>query len=184
MSEYYDVGGGQMANLAPTASPQIADMVKTDPNPQDYASRYTHNDPAKGLLADDSQYAKQLGGIEDTGLSKAIKQRYSQNYNIQNKQLDLNIAKQAQTDKLQHLLSVSQLANQEVLQNRQKALLKYRIEQANKRARGQVLGTVLGITGGIVGGVAGAFAGGVGAPAGAMAGYALGQGVGNSVGSQ
>lgn len=183
MSDYYDIGGGAQANLAPTVSPQITDMVNNNPSASEYAKEYTHNEPAKGLLNDTSNYSKNLG-TEDTGMSQAIKSRYMQDYGVKDKQLDLNIAKQAQTDKLQHLLSVSQLANQEVMQNREKALLKYRIEQANKKARGAVLGTVLGITGGIVGGVLGAMAGGVGAPGGAMAGYALGQGVGNSVGGQ
>lgn len=108
-------------------------------------------------------------------MQAAIKQRYMNEYNFEHQKLNNRVLRAASEDHLRNLSATSQLANEEVQQNRQKAMLKNEIEQANKRARGQVLGTVLGITGGI----AGAFAGG---PTGAMAGYAAGSGAGQMIG--
>ncbi len=172
---------GITANLNPTAN--VAGMVDTGPHASDpYSGALASEAPAQGLLHDNSSFNQSLGGNEGA-MTGAIQQRYMGGYNIAKNQLDINVAKEARQDKLNHLMTVSSLANQEVMQNRQKAIIAYQIDQANKRARGQILGSVLGITGGIVGGVVGAYAGGpAGAAAGASAGYNLGSGAGQAIG--
>ncbi len=176
MSNYQNVGG-MSVNLDPTASPQISSMVNE--NQGSYAPADKSGEAyGRGLLDNSSSPS---AGI-DQGTMNAIKSRANQRYNLGESQLDVGIMKQANADKINHLLNVSQLANTEVEQNRQKALLSYQIQQANRRARGQILGSVLGITGGIIGGVAGSYGGGVGAAAGASAGYAAGSGAGQMIG--
>ena len=109
-------------------------------------------------------------------MQHAIKQRYVGEYNANQSQLHHRVLRSASEDNLRNLSATTQMATEEVMQNRQKAMLKNEIEQANKRARGQVLGTVLGITGGV-----GAMAAGTG-PQGGMAGYQAGSGVGQMIG--
>jgi hypothetical protein len=111
----------------------------------------------------------------NNALTQAIQNRYSQGFNQNQAQLNTSIMQNADADHLQNLTVATNAASQEVELNRQKALLAWKIDQANKRARGQILGTTLGIVGGVVGGVAGGADG-------AMAGYKLGSGVGQSYG--
>jgi hypothetical protein len=130
---------------------------------------------ARGLLtnAPDSNSGLSYG---NRAVSDAIKSRTMGGFNRSMNELNLNTMKAAQSDHLRNLQVATNAATQEVEQNKQKAVLRWKIDQANKAARGQIVGTTLGI----VGGVAGAVFGG---PAGAMAGYAVGSGVGNAVGS-
>lgn len=136
---------------------------------------------ARGLLAQPETFNSQLG-YGDKATSAAIRSRYSMPYNQSEKQLKLDNLRGAATDHLRQLSVASAAAGQEVEENRQKAILRWKVDQANKRARGAVVGSVLGIVGGVAGGIAGAYAGGVGAGTGAMAGYQLGQGAGNMIG--
>ncbi len=136
---------------------------------------------ARGLL--NSGNFNQGLSYGDSATSSAIKSRYMTSYGLGEKQLSLENIKNAQTDHLRNLNVATQAAGQEVEMNKQKALIKWQIEQQNKKARGAVLGTVLGITGAVVGGVvAGAGSLGVGAVGGAAAGYAAGNAAGNAIG--
>lgn len=120
----------------------------------------------------------------DNATLSAIRSRANVPYNIQMGELSTNTMRAADADHIRNLQVASNMATQEVEQNRQKDLLAYSIDQANKRARGAILGSILGITGGIAGGVGGAFAGGpTGAAYGAMGGYALGSGAGEMIGT-
>lgn len=179
-----DIGSGQQANLNPTASAGIAQEATQSSNPYENVGAYSAGKaPAQGLLNDPSSFQEGLGGGNDS-MAGAIKARSMQGFNIGQNQVDLSIAKQASADKLNALSIASQQANQEVLQNRQKAMLAYQIDQANKKARGQILGTILGITGGIGGGVIGGVYGGpTGAATGAQAGFGVGSGTGQMIGS-
>lgn len=172
-------------SLEPTADPHITSHVNelNSYTGNDLGQNYLSDKPqARGLLGADSSFDKSLG-YGDDGTMKAIQSKYAQKYNLGERQLDLNTMRQADADHLLALNSAAGLANQEVLQNQQKALLRYEIEQANKRAKGQILGQVLGITGGIVGGVAGAYSGTgpAGVAVGASAGYNLGSGAGQTM---
>lgn len=131
---------------------------------------------AKGLLNSPSNFNSGLS-YGDSATSAAIKSRYTQQSNVASNQLSIDTMKQASSDHLRNLQTATAAAGQEVEQNKQKALLKWSIDQANKKARGAILGTTLGIVGGVVGGI---YSGG----AGAGAGYAVGSGVGNAIGSQ
>lgn len=130
---------------------------------------------ARGLLNQPDNYNQGIS-YGDKATSDAIRSRYSQGFHRHENELSTDIMKNASRDHIANLHVASQAAGQEVEDNRQKAILRWKVEQANKKARGAVLGNVLGIVGGVVGGIYGG-----GAP-GAMAGYAAGQGVGNAVG--
>lgn len=130
---------------------------------------------ARGLLNSPSNFNQGLS-YGDSATTAAIKSRYQQQATVAQNQLSIDTMKQASSDHLRNLQTATAAAGQEVEQNRQKALLKWNIDQANKKARGAILGTTLGIIGGVVGGI---YSGG----AGAAAGYAAGSGVGNAVGS-
>jgi hypothetical protein len=127
----------------------------------------------KGLLNNPDQGNQNLA--YGNPMSTAIRQRYMGEYTQNMNEINNRVLRAASADHIRNLATTSQLASQEVEMNRQKELLKNQIDQANKRARGQVLGTILGI----VGGIGGAVAGGAG---GAMAGYQLGQGAGQVAG--
>ena len=143
---------------------------------QSRANSYTQDalPAAKGLLNADDNFN---GGLSygDKATSQAIKSRYAQGYHQSENKLKLDMIKGAQADHIHALGVASKAAGLEVEQNRQKMQLKWKIEQANKKARGAVVGEVLGITAGIVAGV---YTGG----AGAAAGYSAGKGVGQAVG--
>lgn len=131
-------------------------------------------DQARGLLSQPEHFNSQLA-YGDKATTDAIRSRFSQPYMREEHKLKTDIMMNASQDHIRNLQSASHAAGQEVEANRQKAILRWKIEQSNKRARGAVLGNVLGIVGGVVGG---AYSGG----AAAGAGYAAGQGVGNAVG--
>ncbi len=111
----------------------------------------------------------------DQATTSAIQSRYQQKYTQNENALKLDVMKSAQSDHIRNLQSATQMASQEVEQNRQKALLKWKIDQANKKARGAIVGQTLGIVGGVVGGI-------YGGAAGAGAGYAAGSGIGQAYG--
>jgi len=166
-----DVNG---MSLDATSTKEIGDLVSDNRTNAGVAQDYMRGTGAgRGLLTQEDTYNSGLA--YGNPMSHAIKQRAMNDYNTQYKEISNRALRAASEDHIRNLASASQMANEEVQMNRQKEMLKNQIDQANKRARGQVLGTVLGITGGI----AGAYAGG---PAGAMAGYSAGQGVGNMVG--
>lgn len=132
---------------------------------------------ARGLLTSGGNSFNSGLGYSDKATSDAIRARYMPQANLKAQELSLENLKNAQSDHLRNLQVATQAAGEEVQLNKQKALLKWQVEQQNKKARGAVLGTTLGIVGGVVGAVYGG-----GAP-GAMAGYSAGSGVGNAIGS-
>ncbi len=137
-----------------------------------YGSGFTE---ARGLLNPATNPGQGLA-YGDQATSDAIRSRSNQAYTRKEHDIKTDILKNASHDHLAALQVASHAAGEEVEQNRQKELLRWKIDQQNKKARGAVLGTVLGITGGVVAGI---YTGG----AGAGAGYAAGQGIGQAVGS-
>ncbi len=133
----------------------------------------------KGLLTQPDSFNQGLA--YGSPMQAAIKQRYTNDYNFKQSELSHKMLRSASEDHLRNLASTTQMANEEVMQNRQKEMLKNEIEQANKRARGQVLGSVLGIVGGIGGAYLGAGTG-AGIAGGGMLGMQAGQGIGNAMG--
>jgi len=170
-----EIGG---MSLDATSSPEMAALAKEGKRSNaDISQNYMQDTgKARGLLdAPDTSNQKMA---YSNPMSTAIKNRYSNDFNFQSKQLNNRILRAASEDNIRNLAATTQAATQEVLQNRQKEMLRNEIDQANKRARGQVLGTVLGITGGI-----GAMAATGGNPAAGMAGYQMGSGAGQMYGS-
>lgn len=170
-------------SLDPYASPELTNYIgeQSNENRGNVASNYLQGtQTTKGLLdqpvAQNSLDKSLSYGDQATGA--AIRSRYSQPYNRSMNELKTDYLKYADADHLKNLQASASLANTEVEQNRQKEMLKYQIEQANKRARGAIVGTVLGIVGGGVGLLVTQ-----GNPAGGMAGYSAGQGLGNLYGS-
>ncbi len=164
-------------NVDSTSDPNIAANVNEQigHTNADLAGKYGSGvTGARGLLNAPENFNSQLG-YGDKATSAAIKSRYSMPYMREEHQLQLDNMRNASTDHLRSLQVASTAAGQEVEDNRQKAILRWKVDQANKKARGAVVGSVLGIVGGVVGGV-------YGGPTGAMAGYAAGQGLGNAVG--
>lgn len=143
---------------------------------QSVADSYGHDAMAagRGLLNAPNNMNSSLS-YGDQATTAAIRGRTQQNYTQNENGLKLDVMKGAQADHIRNLQSATAMAGQEVEQNRQKALLKWKIDQANKKARGAIVGTTLGIVGGVVG----AYFGG---PGGAAAGYAAGSGVGQAYG--
>lgn len=173
-------------NVDSTATPAIGAHISelgSETN-AGIASQYGSGIPtARGLLNSDSGLSSSMA-YGDKATSDAIKARYSMPYMRKENELRVDVMKNASADHIRNLQVASMAAGQEVEQNRQKAILKWKVEQANKRARGAVYGSVLGIVGGIAGGVAGGMAGGgaPGAMVGIGAGQALGSGVGQAIG--
>ncbi len=164
-------------NLDSTSSQEISGIVKDqNRSNQSIANQYTQGaEQGRGLLTQDNNFNQGLA-YGSNPMSHAIKSRYIQDYNLKERELKSAAIKNASADHIKNLNAVTQMASEEVMQNRQKEMLKNEIDQQNKRARGAVVGNVLGIVGGVVGGI-------YGGAAGAQAGYAGGQGVGNAVGS-
>ncbi len=164
----------------PSATASITNNVneQVGQSNQHIADAYTQDAKAagRGLLNAPSNFNNSMS-YGDQATSAAIKSRYDQQYNRSEKAIDLQAIRGAQEDHVRNLQVASQAAGQEVELNKQKAILKWKKEQADKVARGQILGTTLGIVGGVVGAIYGG-----GAP-GATAGYGIGSGVGNAVGS-
>ncbi len=174
--------GYDESNLNTVSDPNITARVNEEVGQtnQDRALQYGSGiGQARGLLTQPDNFSNQLG-YGDKATSAAIKRRYSEPYMRDESRLKLENTRNADEDHLRALSVASAAAGQEVEDNRQKQILKFKIDQANKRARGAVLGTVLGITGGVAGGYAGSFGGQP--AAGAMAGYAGGSGIGNAMG--
>lgn len=171
-------------NLEPTADPNITAHTNelVHQNSGDIANQYGSGiNQARGLLNAPENFNASLG-YGDKATTAAIRSRYSMPYQREENQLKLDNLKNAQSDHLRSLQVASQAAGQEVENNKQKAILKWKIDQANKKARGAVLGSILGIVGGVAGGVLGSGAGPAGTVAGAGAGMSLGEGVGNAIG--
>lgn len=165
-------------NVDSSSSPAIEANVNglVGQSNADVAHQYgQHTSEARGLLNQGENFNSRLGGYGDKATTDAIRSRYSMPYNREEKRLKLDIMQNAATDHIRNLQVASQAAGQEVEDNRQKAILRWKVEQANKKARGAVLGNVLGIVGGVVAGI---YSGGTGA----AAGYAAGQGAGNAIG--
>lgn len=179
-----DVNGIDLeASSSPSVGAHINELAGDSTRAQ--AGRYTQDFPqARGLLSQPDTFGSSMA-YGDKATSDAIRQRSGlQPYLRQENQLKLDMLKNAGSDRLRALSAATTAASEEVQLNKQKSLLRWQIDQANKKARGAVLGNVLGIVGGVVGGVAGAYAGGpAGAVAGAGAGASLGQGAGNAMGS-
>lgn len=166
------------ASLLPTNDPSISSNVatQTGTSNQDYAANYgSGNSTARGLLNGANPSFDQNLDFGNQAQTQAIQGRYSQPYYRGEAQLSTNIVAAADADHLHNLQVATDAAGQEVELNRQKALMAWKIDQANKRARGQILGTTLGIVGGVVGGI-------YGGAGGATAGYAAGSGVGQAAG--
>lgn len=166
-------------DLSSTNSAALSGLINehnaTDANKvaQNYSSGISEG---RGLLNRPDNINQTLSYGNDA-TSNAIKSKYSQQYGLASRELSTKTMMQAHADQIQKLTVASQLADQEVQMNREKALLIDKKKQANKHARGAVLGHVLGIVGGVV---AGAYTGGAAAPAGFMAGEAAGNAIGGS----
>jgi len=164
-------------NLDPTATAGITDTIGTQSRQtnQSVANDYTSEGKraGRGLLTQEDSFNKGLA--YDNPMSTAIKKRYMGDYNLKENELSNRMLRSASEDRIRSLHSASQMAAEEVQQNKQKEMLRNEIDQANKRARGAVLGNVLGIVGGIVGGI-------YGGAGGAQAGYAAGSGIGQAAG--
>lgn len=130
----------------------------------------------RGLLSSRNNF-DQNTGFGHSAEMDAIRGRYMPKFERQEKQLNLDNLRGASMDRLRNLQVATQAAGEEVQINKQKAILKDKIEKAQKAARGAVLGHVLGIVGGVVGGVV---SGGTAAAGGYMAGQAAGQAIGGS----
>lgn len=167
-----------MENLDPTADPSVKANVaeQVGMSNHDLAQKYSGDatTAGRGLLNSHDNFNNGLS-YGDNATSAAIKSRYNQDYKQSENALKLDTMKKANADHIANLHVATQAAGQEVELNKQKAILKWKMEQAEKKARGQVVGNVLGIVGGVVGAV-------YGGPAGAGAGYALGSGVGQAAG--
>jgi hypothetical protein len=174
------------SSLLAANDPSIAQNISNDTQSTNgsIASQYgSGNTQARGLLNSGNSGMDSSIDYGNNALTQAIQNRYSQGFNQNQATLNTSIMQNADADHLQNLQVATGAATQEVELNRQKALLAWKIDQANKKARGQILGTTLGIVGGVIGGVAGGYAtGGVEVGAGAAAGYGLGAGVGQSIG--
>lgn len=142
----------------------------------DIGRSYTSgNQEARGLLNDPGQLNKSLG-FNDQAMGDAIRSKYMQGYGHKESQLNNKMFQQADADHIRQLAGASELANQEVEMNRQKEILRWKVQQSKKAQRGAILGNVLGIAGA----AGGAYAGG---PQGMMAGMQGGQAAGNMIGS-
>lgn len=166
------------ASLIPGSDPSIAQNIsnQTGTSGGQIAQSYgSGNTQARGLLNSGNAGFDNTLDYGNNALTSAIQNRYSQGFNQSQQRLNTSILQNADADHLQNLMTATQSAGQEVELNRQKSLLAWKIDQANKRARGQILGTTLGIVGGVIGGV-------VGGAGGASAGYMAGSGVGQMYG--
>ncbi len=165
-------------SLDASADPAITAGVKEQVGQSNQGLANSYSAPAisagRGLLNAHDNFNSGLS-FGDNATSAAIKSRYDQKYKQSENALKLDTMKNANADHIRNLHVATAAAGQEVELNKQKAILKWKIEQAEKKARGAVVGNVLGIVGGVVGAV-------YGGPAGAGAGYALGQGVGTAAG--
>lgn len=140
---------------------------------QNYSSGISEG---RGLLNRPDTINKSLS-YGDNATSNAIRSKYSHQYELSARELSTKTMAQAHSDQIKKLTVASQLADQEVQMNKDKALLRDKKKQADRKARGAVLGHVLGIVGGVV---AGAYTMGTAAPAGFMAGEAAGNAIGGS----
>lgn len=183
-----DVTNVEGASLLATNDPSIQSNIsqQTGMTNQGLANNYSAgNTQAQGLLNSANPSFDKGLDYGDSALTSAIQNRYSQGFNQSQQRLNTSIMQNADADHLQNLTVATQAAGQEVELNRQKALLAWKIDQANKKARGQILGTTLGIVGAVGGAVIGAYAGGgVGAVPGAAAGFQLGNAAGQGLGGQ
>jgi hypothetical protein len=170
-----DVNG---QSLESTASKDITENINqfSRGNVQSTADSYSGNSAGRGILNAQTNFDRGLGG-ENTAEAAAIRNRYMPQYDRHERQLNLDNVRAAGADRIRNLAVATQAASEEVQLNRQKAILKDKIEKAQRAARGAVLGHVLGIVGGVVGGVV---TGGVGAAAGFAAGEAAGNAIGGS----
>lgn len=166
-----------------SSSPQIGEMIGSAGTNQQLHDQYNSgSQEARGLLTRPDGYNSGLA-YGDNATTAAIKSRYMQGYNRQEKELSTENMLNANKDNIKKLQIATDMAGQEVELNKQKELLKWKIKQANKAHRGAVLGNVLGIVGAVAGGaVAAAGSFGIGTVGGAAAGYAGGQALGNSIG--
>lgn len=178
-----DVNGIDLeASSNPSISAHMNELASD--NTQNQANRYTQDfSQAKGLLTQPEHFSSSLA-YGDKATSDAIRQRSGlQPYLRQESQLKLDAVKNASSDRLRALSAATTAASQEVAMNKQKALLRWQVDQANKKARGAVLGHVLGIVGAVGGAIVGTYAApGAGTAVGASAGAALGEGAGNAIG--
>lgn len=168
-------------SLDATSTPAVGATVshQAGMSNADVANNYNGGLSAgRGLLNTSSGFNSGLS-YGDKATSDAIRSRYMPQYNLKENELRLNNMRGAQEDHLRNLQTATQAASQEVEMNKQKAMLKWKIDEQNRAARGAILGNILGIAGGIGGA---AVAGPNGAAGGAMAGYQLGSGVGNMAG--
>ena len=160
-------------SLDPTSSPAAGALGSQ--TAQDVAGQYNAGlQTGRGLLSQSDNFNNEIG-YGSKAETQAIRQRYAGSYGVMENELKISNLRNASEDSIRNLSAATQAATGEVMQNRQKALLAWQIDQQNRKARGAVLGTVLGITGGVIG----AATGGSG---GATAGYAAGSGVGNMIG--
>ena len=163
--------GGEEADLANTGG--IFRDARDTSSQSTLAQNQQGTGAAKGLLTGADPLASSLGG-QPNPMHDAIKAKYMGEYNQQNKALQTQQGLEAKTQYFEKLSKVKQAVGEEQEMNYQKALAKYKQDQARKAARAGLVGNVLGI---VVGTVAGIYSGG----AGAAAGYAAGNAAGNAI---
>lgn len=166
-------------SLEATADPNITANVNqfSSGNIQSTADSYGSGGAGRSMLNVPNRFDQGLGSSNDVQMA-AIRNRYMPQFDRQERQLNLDNLKAAGTDRIRNLQVATQAASEEVQLNKQKAILKDKIEKAQRAARGAVLGHVLGIVGGVVGGIA--TMGTVGVAGGFAAGEAAGQAIGGS----
>ncbi len=167
-------------SLESSADPNITASINEQAHQTNQGLANSYTQPAqaagRGLLNSHDNFNNSLS-FGDRATTTAIKSRYDQTYGRGESALSLESLKNAQSDHIRNLSVATQAAGQEVEMNKQKAILKWKIEQQNKKARGAILGTTLGIVGGVVAGI---YSGGTGAAAGYAAGTAAGTAIGES----
>lgn len=165
-------------SLEATATPSVTQNINNQAlrSNQDVANSYDSGGAGRGLLRDNGGFNDTLQ-FSNSAERDAISRRYMPQFERQSQRLKLDNLKGAQMDHLRNLQVATQAASEEVQLNRQKAILKDKIEKQQRAARGAVLGHVLGIVGGVVAGV---YTAGTGTAAGFAAGEAAGNAIGGS----
>lgn len=131
---------------------------------------------AQGLMNAPDTFQQGLGG-QPNPMSDAIRNKYMGEFNQGQRALKTQQKMDASNQYFDKLAKVKEMVGQEQQMNFEKAMAKYKAEQAKKAARGALVGQVLGIVGAVV---AGAYTGGAGAAGGYMAGNAVGNAIGGS----
>lgn len=151
----------------------IADDALKSSSAQTYADNMQGTGAAKGLLGGGQAFTSGLGG-QPSPMSQAIERKSTAKFNDGQGAIKAKVKADSADQYFTKLATVKELVGQEQEMNYQKALAKYKADQARKAARAGIVGEVLGI---VVGVVAGIYTGGTGAAAGYQGGKMAGQAI-------